>query len=154
MRTARTRPPKKSLEAAAVEAFQTLSTNRPVYLVGESLGTGVAAYLAGRFPDQIAGVVLLAPFNSLTDVAQEHMPLLPVHLLLVDRYPSEQFLRNYRGPVAILVAGADAVVPEKFGRRLYDGYGGPKRLWFFPDGNHGTVMLQPPEMWGEIFWVL
>ncbi len=148
------KPTEVTLEAAADEAFQLLSTNTPVYLVGESLGTGVAAYLAGKYPDRIAGIVLLAPYNSLVSVAQAHMPIFPVALMLRDRFPAQDYLRNYHGPVAVLVAGQDQVIPEKFGRRLYDGYAGPKRLWEFPEGNHGTVMEQPPEVWREIvaFW--
>ncbi|MGO8839237.1 MAG: alpha/beta hydrolase [Limisphaerales bacterium] len=143
-------PSQKNLFRAADEAFRLLGTNEPVYLVGESLGTGVAAYLAGTHPDQVAGLVLLGAYNRLTDVAHYHMPWLPVHLMLVDRFPSEDYLRHYHGPVAVLVAGQDRVVPEKFGRRLYDGYAGPKRLWEFPQGDHGTVMSQPPEVWKQI----
>jgi len=147
-------PNQKSLFRAANEAFQLLATNRPAYLVGESLGTGVAAYLAGTHPDQVAGVVLFAPYNRLADAAQYHYPILPVHLLLVDRFPSEDYLRNYHGPVGVLVAGEDQVVPEKFGRRLYDGYAGPKRLWEFPFGDHGTVMVQPSKVWEQIILFL
>ena len=147
-------PSQKSLFRAADEAFQLLATNRPVYLVGESLGTGVAAYLAGTHPDKVAGVVLFAPYNRLADAAQYHYPILPVHLLLVDRFPSEDYLRNYHGPVGILVAGEDQVVPEKFGRRLYDKYAGPKRLWEFPLDDHGTVMERLPNVWTQIILFL
>jgi hypothetical protein len=143
-------PTEHTLDESADEAFRALAPGGPVYLVGESLGTGVACWLAGKYPDKIAGVVLLAPFNNLADVGQAHMPFLPVHLILADRFPSEKYLRNYSGPVAVLLGGKDPVVPEKFGRRLYDGYGGPKRLWEFPQGDHGTVMLQPPEIWKQI----
>src|SRR5208282_4620468 len=111
-------PSQKSIFHAADEALQSLGANRPVYLVGESLGSGVAAYLAGTHPDKIAGILLLSPFNRLTSVAQDHMPLLPVWLLLVDRFPSEDYLRAFRGPVGIMVDGRDEVVPEKFGLRL------------------------------------
>lgn len=147
-------PSQKSLFRAADEAFQLLATNKPVYLVGESLGTGVAAYLAGTHPDKVAGAVLLAPYNRLADAAQYHYPILPVHLLLVDRFPSEDYLRNYHGPVGVLVAGEDQVVPEKLGRRLYDGYAGPKRLWEFPLDDHGSVMDRLPKVWEQIiaFW--
>ncbi len=144
-------PTEKSLDQAADEAFNLLATNRPIYLIGESLGTGVATYLAGEHPNQTAGVLLFAPYNRLADVGQAHMRILPVALLLRDRFPSEDYLRTYHGPVAILVGGRDTVVPERFGRRLYDGYAGPKKLWEFPEGDHGTVMVQPPEVWTKIF---
>jgi pimeloyl-ACP methyl ester carboxylesterase len=166
-------PSERTLNESSEEAFQllvkkntlvstkgegrrggTTETSVPVYLVGESLGTGVAAYLAGRHPESVAGVALLAPYNRLADVAQYHMPIIPVRLLLRDRFPAEDHLRNYHGPIAMLLAGADRVVPEKFGRKLYDHYDGPKKVWSFPEGDHGTVMLQPSPVWKEIaaFW--
>ena len=144
------RPSEKALEQSAALAFQLLATNRPIYLLGESLGTGVAAYLASRFPDEIAGVALLAPFNSLVDVAQAHAPILPVRLMLCDRFPSEERLRKYQGPIAVLTAEGDKVVPARFGHRLYDNYNGPKRLWAFPEGDHETLMEQPPQIWNDI----
>ena len=147
-------PSQKSIFHAADEALQLLDTNKPVFLVGESLGTGVAAYLAGMHPDKVAGVILLSPYNRLTSVAQEHMPVLPVWLMLVDRYPSEDYLRSYHGPVGIMVDGCDEVVPEKFGLRLYDGYAGPKQLWSFPNGHHISIMEPPAQFWSEVisFW--
>ena len=101
-----------------------------------------------------AGVVLLAPYNHLSAVGQAHIWILPVALLLCDKFPSDEYLHAYHGPVAILVSGKDWVVPERFGRRLYDSYNGPRRLWEFPKGNHRTVMVQPPEIWRQIidFW--
>ncbi|MFZ1071847.1 MAG: alpha/beta fold hydrolase [Verrucomicrobiia bacterium] len=147
-------PSQSSLFQAADEALQLLATNGPVYLVGESLGTGVAAYLAGAHPDKVAGVVLFAPYNRLADVGQNHMPIFPVHLMLVDRFPSEDYLHNYHGPIAVLVAGEDEAVPEKFGRRLYDGYAGPKRLWEFQADDHGTLFERLPNVWKQIITFL
>jgi hypothetical protein len=141
------KPSQESLFRAADEGLRLLGTSAPVYLVGESLGTGVAAYLAGTYPEKVAGVVLFAPYNRLADVAQYHVRILPVAWLLVERFPSEDYLRNYHGPVAIFVGGRDKVVPEKFGRRLYDRYAGPKRIWAFPEANHGTVTQRTPEDW-------
>lgn len=147
-------PSETGLDAAAEEAFALLATNRPIYLLGESLGTGVATYLAGKHSSEVAGVVLLAPYDRLSAVGQAHFPFLPVTLILRDGFSSDQYLRAYHGLVAILVADGDTVVPERFGRRLYDSYAGPKRLWEFPGGNHGTVMTQPSEIWRQIidFW--
>jgi pimeloyl-ACP methyl ester carboxylesterase len=51
-------PTEKNLFAAATEALQTLPTNLPIYLIGESLGSGVASYLAGTYPNKISGLIL------------------------------------------------------------------------------------------------
>ena len=147
-------PSERSLDEAAANAIQALSTNSPLYLVGESLGTGVATYLAGRFPERVAGIALFAPYNCLADVAQWHIRIFPVRWMLVDRFPAEDDLHNYHRSLAVLVGGKDVVVPEKFGRRLYDSYAGPKRLWEFPNSTHDSLMVQPPEVWKQIvaFW--
>jgi hypothetical protein len=148
------RPSQSSLLSAADEAFLTLPTKLPVYLVGESLGTGVASYLAGTYSNRIAGVLLISPFNSLVDAAQSHYPVLPVMLLLKDRFPSEKYLRNYDGKVGITIDAKDTVVPDKLGYRLLHGYAGPKRLWAFPDGGHCQITSRPSIFWKEVidFW--
>ena len=145
-------PTEKKIFAAADDALQMLPTNKPVYLIGESLGSGVASYLAGTHPDRIAGALLISPFTSITDVARHHYPILPVGLLLADKFPSEDYLRNYHGKIGITVDGKDIVVPEKFGLRLYNGYAGPKKLWQFPDGTH--CQIPDLEFWNQLvaFW--
>ena len=147
-------PSQKSLFHAAEEAFHSLPGRRPVYLVGESLGSGVASYLAGTYSNQIAGLILISPFSSLTDVAQHHFPLLPVRWFLVDRFPSQTYLRNYQGKLGVTVDGKDTVVPKKFGLRLYSGYAGPKKLWDFPEGEHCQILEPSGEFWREVveFW--
>jgi pimeloyl-ACP methyl ester carboxylesterase len=147
-------PSQASLFRAADAAFQVLATNGPIYLVGESLGTGVAAYLAGTHPDRVAGMVLISPYNRLADVAQYHLPIFPVHLLLIDCFPAEDYLGNYHGPVGMVVDGHDRVIPGRFGLRLYNGYFGLKKLWEFPNGEHEVVAERPEKFWKEVieFW--
>ncbi len=146
-------PSEKSIFDAATDGLQMIPTNRPIYLIGASLGSGVASYLAGTFTNRIAGIVLLSPFSSVTDVAQYLYPNLPVSLVL-DRFPSEEYLSNYHGKVGITVDGKDAIVPEKFGLRLYNGYNGPKKLWRFPNGAHCQISNPPTQFWKEAiaFW--
>lgn len=148
-------PSQVTLLAAAADGLHML-TNRPgpLYLVGESLGTGVAAYLAGQFPDQVAGVCLLAPYTDLGDVAADHFPWLPARWLLRDRFPAAAWLRRFNGPVAVFVGESDHTVPPEFGRRLHEGYAGPKRLWSCPDQEHWEVIKQPATAWEEAFTFL
>jgi hypothetical protein len=148
------RPSQSSLFNAAEQAFLTLPTNRPVYLLGESLGTGVASHLAGTYSNRIAGLLLISPFNSLVDAAQTHYPLLPVFLLLKDRFTSEKYLRHYDGKVGITVDGNDTIVPARLGYRLFHGYAGPRKLWEFPHGGHCQITKPPFIFWKEVidFW--
>jgi pimeloyl-ACP methyl ester carboxylesterase len=147
-------PNQESLCAAASEALTLLAKDKPIYVVGESLGTGVASFLAGTYPDKVAGALLMAPYNSMVDVAQSHMTLLPVWLMLKDRYPASTWLQPYHGPVAVVLAGADTVVPNRFGRRLYEGYSGPKKVWLIPGAEHGDAFERPLVWWDELaqFW--
>lgn len=140
-------PNRHTLLAAGAEALQALGTNQPVYLLGESLGTGVASYLAGQFPARISGLVLLSPYERLADVAQYQYPWLPARFMMRDDLWSGKYLASYHGPVAVMVAGRDDVVPERFGRKLFDEYGGPKQLWVFP--NCGHIQIGSPQ---ESFW--
>jgi uncharacterized protein len=143
-------PSQAALLAAAEEAFASLPERTPVYLVTESLGTGVGAWLAGKYPDRVAGLCCLVPYNNLTEVARRRMPWLPVGLLLWDRYPADQWLRNFHGPLAVCVGEADGTIAPELGRALHDGYTGPKRLWTLPGQGHEQATRRPPEWWREV----
>lgn len=144
-------PSEKSFLAAAEEAFAALTNAGPVYVVGESLGTGVAAYLAKAHSQQVAGLALFMPYNKLSAVAQSKMPLLPARWLLWDRFDPEDWLKRYHGPVKIVLAGNDEIIPTKFGRRLFDSYNGPKSLEVIPGVHHNDAAEQSSGWWREVF---
>lgn len=147
-------PTRTSLLNAADEALPRLDASKPVYLVGESLGTGVASYLAGKFPDKVAGLMLLSPYDRLADVAQSHYPLLPTRWIMLDDLRSKDYLQTYHGLLGVMIDGRDSVVPAQFGHRLYDGYAGPKRAWEYPDCNHVELGESPETFWKAVveFW--
>lgn len=147
-------PSRDALLAAAKDAFQSLNPHQPIYLVGESLGTGVAAFLASEFSEQISGVMLLSPYHRLAEVAQKHYPWLPARWLLQDDFWSENYLRSYHGLVGIMIDGQDEVVPATFGHKLFDGYAGPKRLWEYPNCHHVQLGESPEIFWKSVtaFW--
>ena len=147
-------PSEASLLAAADEGWETLPTNRPAYVVSESLGTGVAAHLAQKYPHQVAGLLMFVPYDRLASVAQNHYPFLPAYLLLLDRFAPVDWLADYHGPVKIVLAGEDEIIPIARGQALYDGYQGPKSLQIIPGAGHGGTIEQSPQWWREVmqFW--
>jgi len=144
-------PDKRSFLAAGDEAFGLLTNGLPKYLVSESLGAGVACYLAGAHPTEVAGLVLFMPYHNLASVAQRKMPLLPAYFLLLDRFNPAEDLKDYRGPVKIVLAGADEIIPVESGRRLFEGYAGPKNLQIIPGAHHNDVAGQSPAWWKDDF---
>jgi len=137
------RPSEPSLLQAAIETVEQLRSedaDTPVYLLGESLGSGVACGVAGELPQQIAGLVLITPFNSLTEVAAGHFPFLPVRFILRDRYDNVKSLQTFNGPIFVLLAGNDEVVPTRYGEALYNAYDGPKEIMVIEGAGHNTVL--------------
>lgn len=104
-------PDERTLHADALALFDQVQSLHPggrVAVIGRSLGSGVASYLAGR--RDVARLALVTPFDSLAATAQAHYRFLPVRWLVRDRYDSIAHLAQYAGPVLIVRAGRDRVV--------------------------------------------
>jgi pimeloyl-ACP methyl ester carboxylesterase len=144
-------PSMKSFLAAGEEAFGLLPSNMPIHLVSESLGAGVAAHLAKVHGTRVSGLMMFAPYNNLASVGQRQMPFLPVRLILRDRFNPAEWLKDYHGPVSILLADSDEVIPPDFGRKLHDSYAGPKRLQVIEGARHNDIAEQSPEWWRDVF---
>jgi uncharacterized protein len=143
-------PSERTLTAAAVEAVDALTAEggEPIWLVGESLGSGVAARAARLRPDEIRGVLLVTPFARLVEVAHVHYPFLP-GLLLRDRWAPQDDLATSTAPIAVLVAGRDEVVTAGQGRRLLASLPGPRRIWEQPQATHNGLDLRPEAPWWD-----
>lgn len=144
------RPSEETIVPAAVAAVDVLlaeDPDRPVYLAGESLGTGVASQVAAARPQGVPGIMLITPFTNVVDVGAATFPRFLVRGVLTDRYDSESALERYDGRVGVLVAGRDEVVPAELGLRLYEGYAGPGRLWVQEEAGHNTLDYSTGSPW-------
>jgi pimeloyl-ACP methyl ester carboxylesterase len=133
---------------AGMHALDSLAAadSRPIFLLGESLGSGLASALASRAPKRVTGIFFVTPFASLGGVASHHYGFLPVRLLLRDKWDNAAALRSFTGPAAFLIASEDEVVTAAQGRLLFEGYAGPKRLWV-KVGTHNTLDFSPDAPW-------
>jgi uncharacterized protein len=138
-------PSEQTLRDAALQAMDLLQAERPgrVLLLGESLGSGVAAHVAAARPQTVAGLLLVTPFASLGAVAQHHMPFLPVSLLLRDRFDTLTLLSGFDGPMVIITGTDDNIVPEPLALPLQAAHRGQLLHWSQPGAGHNSIDTDP-----------
>ncbi len=112
--------------------------SRIVYF-GESLGAAVAVRLAVE--QRPAALILRSPFTSMTDVGRQHYPLLPVRLLLRDRFASIDIASRITAPVLVIAGSRDTIVPIEQSRLLYAAIASPKTMVELPDADHNDEAL-------------
>ncbi|HMW48044.1 MAG TPA: dienelactone hydrolase family protein [Cellvibrionaceae bacterium] len=82
---------------------------REFIIVGRSLGTSLATYLASQVP--VKQLVLVTPFDSMANLVSDKFPWLPTGLLLKNPFPSAEYARHVTAPVHILLAEEDEIIP-------------------------------------------
>ena len=89
-----------------------------IVIYGRSLGGGVAVHLASSLGART--LVIERTFHSMVDIGADQFPWLPVRLVMKNRFPSEEKVKGYSGPLLQLHGDADALVPLESARRLFD----------------------------------
>lgn len=137
-------PSQAALFADALAIYDQVRVRQPdapIVVIGRSLGSGVASYVASR--RSLAGLVLVTPFDSMVAVAQAHYRWLPVGRLLQDRYESTRYVARYTGPALVVRAGRDEVIPAANTERLIDAFPAPPRVLALPESGHDNVASDP-----------
>jgi len=127
------------LDAAAAIDFLRREGIGPerIIVYGESLGTGVATLVASEHP--IAALVLESPYTSIAAMASRQFYLLPVNLMLSDRFDSLSRIAKVRAPVLIIHGEQDQIVPPELGRELFAAAPEPKLFWSVPEAGHNDL---------------
>ena len=84
--------------------------HRKISLIGRSLGSAVAAYVASR--RETHKLALVTPFDSALNLARGMFPWFPVVLLLKDRYNTAGRVDKISAPVLVIIAAQDKIVPR------------------------------------------
>lgn len=133
-----------ALVRAADRAYLDVETRHPgsqIYLIGQSLGTGIAAEIAVRHP-QTRGVILITPYTTMPAVYNKYVPGAG-YLAFGHRYDCEGHAVKYMaagGRVLVIGAELDAIIPFVHSQQLA-GHGA--QLVSFP-GDHNDLFLHMP----------
>ena len=115
-----------------------------IVVAGESLGGGVASWLAARHPPR--ALLLLSTFTSVPDLAAKIYPLLPVRLISRFSYDTLANLSEIKAPVFIAHSPDDEIVPFAHGQALFAAAGEPKQFLELR-GGHNEGFIFTREEW-------
>ncbi|HEU4442888.1 MAG TPA: alpha/beta fold hydrolase [Burkholderiales bacterium] len=130
-------PSDKALVSDALQWYDHFKAAERIYVFGRSLGSGVAVQLAAQRP--VAGVILVAPFDSLAEVGKRLYPFLPVDWMLKHRFDSAALAPKMKTPLLCIVASHDEIIPAVHAKRLYDAWGGPKQWIGLEGAGHNST---------------
>ncbi len=80
-----------------------------IIVIGRSLGTGVATYLATE--RDIHRLILVEPYDCLVNIAQATYPIFPMQLMMKDKYNSAERASQITAPTLIIKAENDQIIP-------------------------------------------
>lgn len=121
----------------------------PIYVWGESVGSGVAASVCSDSTLPIHGLTLLTPWDSLTHAAAYHYPFVPVSLLLWDKYDSIANLAHFSHPICVICSTKDTILPLPLGLNLFAHLRGPKKLILQDGVGHNDWPNSPELTWWD-----
>lgn len=130
-------------------AWQHLTTvrgikSREIVIVGESLGGGVASWVALKYPPR--ALVLASTFTSVPDLGAQIYPWLPVRLLSSIQYNTLERMPQIAAPVLIAHSRTDDIIPYAHGEALFAAARDPKELLAL-SGGHNDGFLYTREEW-------
>ena len=104
---------------------------------GFSLGTGVAVHVACN--EAVAGVVLMAPYDSLASVAAAQYPFLPVRPLFRHEIDAAACAPRVTAPALVLHGDGDSVIATSHGEALVEAWGGQARFVRLDGVGHNDI---------------
>ncbi|MCL4401190.1 MAG: alpha/beta hydrolase [Acidobacteria bacterium] len=132
-------PSESGLYRDADTAYQYLLdagyTPEQIVVYGQSLGSAVAVDLAARKP--VRGVILEAPFPSISAVAGRALPVLG--RIAVWGFDSVSKISRVRAPLLIIHGDRDRTVPFDLGESLFAAAAEPKSFWRVRGAGHNDL---------------
>ena len=133
----------------AYKFLMTMYAEKDIYVMGYSLGSGMASYVASQHTP--AHLFLIAPFTSLVDIKNQYAWFLPDFLMRI-KLPVEDFMKNVTCPVSIVHGTDDTVVDYKYSEQLKSEF--PNIKLITSEGQSHTRVIFDPLLKEELDRVL
>jgi len=135
---------------AVYDHIQSLNSNKlPIYVFGESLGTGVATFVASQ--RETAGLILHSAYNSVAEVGKDRFPYLPVRQLARFPFPANLWAKKVQCPVLAFHGTADDVIPIRFAEKQIKNFSNTVDFVKVPGAGHNEILDKAgSEYWQKV----
>ncbi len=131
-------PSEAGLYADALAEYAWVRTrNTHVSVIGRSLGTGVATYIAST--RDVEKLVLVTPYDSVLNIARGRYRMFPVSWILEDRYESWRRAGSIKARVLVVLASEDHAVPRSNSDVLIDHFHPNPDVVVVPHSGHNNL---------------
>lgn len=112
-----------------------------INIIGYSMGTGPATYIAGKYP--VHSLVLLAPYDNLISVYNANLPIFYGPLTHLAKYGihSEEYAKLSKCTPLIIASKSDIVIKYKFSEKLSQTFPKIYKLVTLSDVRHEKIWL-------------
>lgn len=134
-------PSEEALFEDALKIYDTYAKGRKVVVIGRSLGTGVATYLASK--RVVDGLVLLTPYDSILSLAKLKYPFFPIDLLLKNKFETVNYLPLVKAKIAIIEVENDVTIPRYHLEKLLEAMPSKPLHIILSNTTHGKILEHP-----------
>lgn len=135
-------PSEEAIYSDAIHIHDSINqTHDEVSLIGRSLGSAVATYVASR--REIEKLVLITPFDSMQNLAQSQFPIYPMGILLKDKYDSYGRAKDISAQTLVIAAENDRVIKMSHTRRLIEGFTKEVLFHVIEEAGHNNISSHP-----------
>lgn len=134
-------PSEEALFEDALKIYDTYAKGRKVVVIGRSLGTGVATYLASK--RVVDGLVLLTPYDLILSLAKLKYPFFPIDLLLKNKFETVNYLPLVKAKIAIIEVENDVTIPRYHLEKLLEAMPSKPLHIILSNTTHGKILEHP-----------
>jgi pimeloyl-ACP methyl ester carboxylesterase len=113
----------------------------PIYLIGRSLGTAIALYLAAYRP--VHKLLLITPFDSVASIAKKRYPYLLIDFLLKHPFRTLTDAAKVKAPTYVFLAEEETITPYDNSLTLVKALPNCQKVLFVLGSDHHSIASIP-----------
>lgn len=134
-------PSEKALFEDALKIYDTYAKTQKVYVVGRSLGSGVASFLASK--RAVDGLILITPYDSIASMGKEKYPMFPIDELLKNKFETVKYIGSIKAKIAVIEVENDMTIPKYHLDKLLEKMPNKPLHVKLENTTHGKVLEHP-----------